>query len=119
MELLDSYVGFCISIGIDMRGGNLFFRLVNGQKAPYTPTQMTNKLKGYLRVLGMKEDGSTMHSFRAGGAVTKILEGMDLEQVMLEAYWKTEATANRYLGMAEVLNPFSVPVGDMTPSKYM
>ena len=58
---------------------------------------MTRLLQSYLKRAGMSNK-STMHSFRAGGAVAQALAGEDIAAIMRRGFWKTEAIARRYLG---------------------
>ena len=101
-----------------MKGSFLFFNMKDGKKERLLPREMTSALKKYLSMFGLPVEGKTMHSFRAGGAVTKILEGASLEQVMADAYWKSEAVAKHYLKLGNVLSPFNAKVGETSTAQY-
>jgi hypothetical protein len=65
---------------------------------------MTDNLRNYLKKYGMFEK-ETMHSFRSGGAIARLLEGEPLEEVMYKAYWKSKETAMHYTKILQVLCP--------------
>src|SRR3546814_5597201 len=46
----------------------------------------------------------SIHSLRAGGALYRHFEGAELEDVMLQAYWKSPATAEHYLQILRIAN---------------
>ena len=48
----------------------------------------------------------SIHSLRAGSAISKILERQSLRKVMYDAYWKSPATAWKYIKLYQVLFPF-------------
>jgi len=52
--------------------------------------------------MGMNE-GEGLHGLRAGGAIDKALSGASLQEIMLQGFWKSPASALRYLGMVELL----------------
>ena len=118
MRLLDEYVNFAREKGYPMEGSFLFFSMKDGKKERLLPREMTLALKKYLAMFGLPVEGKTMHSFRAGGAVTKILEGESLEQVMADAYWKSEKVAKHYLKLGHVMNPFNAKVGETSTAQY-
>jgi hypothetical protein len=98
--------------GYNMQGGYLFsgFDPVTKQRVKMLPVQMTTQLKKYKLKVGLRSDDQgalsrSMHSFRSGGAISKILEGEALETVMKEAYWKSPRTAIHYMKILEVLQP--------------
>ena len=113
-----NYVEFARKNGYPMDGSFLFFLMKNGKKCRLQPREMTDALKKYLALFGLPVEGKTMHSFRAGGAVTKILEGESLEKVMGDAYWKSEKMARHYLKLGQVLNPFNAKLGETSTAQY-
>ena len=63
----------------------------------------------------------SIHSLRAGSAITKVLEGQSLKKVMYDAYWKNPATAWKYLKLFQVLFPFKdfgVQLSALSPEDY-
>ena len=118
VRFLDEYVDFAKRKGYPMKGSFLFFLMKNGQKCRLLPQQMTDALKKYLAMFGLPVEGKTMHSFRSGGAVTKILEGESLAQVMGDAFWKTEAVARDYMRLEQVLIPFNAELGNTSTAQY-
>ena len=87
--------------GWDVTSGYLFRDLhtreqLKWEHAPgLTAQKGTIILKRWLRRLGLPELG--VHSLRAGGALYRHFSGDDLEDVMMQAYWKSPATAEHYL----------------------
>jgi hypothetical protein len=73
-------------------------------KGELRTAEMTKNLQGYLKKYGMFEK-ETMHSFRSGGAIARLLEGESLEEVMYKAYWKDRDTAIHYTKILQVLCP--------------
>ena len=55
---------------------------------------MDNNNQGELKL--------SIHSLRAGSAISKVLEGQSLRKVMYDAYWKNPATAWKYLKLYQV-----------------
>ena len=50
-------------------------------------------------------EGETLHSFRAGEAVTLALSRSQLADIMSHVDWRTAPTASHYLKLAQVLRP--------------
>ena len=63
----------------------------------------------------------SIHSLRAGSAITKLLEGQSLKKVMYDAYWKNPSTAWRYIKLLQVVFPFKdsgVEMDAISPEDY-
>ena len=125
VSLIEEYVECAIAQGYDMKGGYLFgnFDPVTKIKSKLKPAQMTAWLKKYLKQVGLNDDDQgllnrSMHSFRAGGAICRILEGESLEKVMQQAYWKCPQTALHYLKIMEVLCPTGSHSSRVSPQEY-
>ena len=81
---------------------------------------MTKVLKVHARNAG-KRTAITMHSFRSGGPLTRVLAGEDLPTVMQRAFWKKPRMAWRHVRLIEVLTPGSVGnsmVTGKSPEQY-
>ena len=62
-----------------------------------TAPRMTAALQVHLREGGMTEH-FTMHSFRAGGSLSKSLAGTAVDEIMKIGGWKTERVTPYYIG---------------------
>ena len=125
VQLIDDYVACAKQQGYDMRGGYLFsnFDPATKKRGKLAPAQMSAYLNKFLKKVGLSDSeqgalSKSMHSFRAGGAICKILEGDSLEKVMREAYWKCPATALHYLKVMEVLCPMGMAKPGISPQGY-
>ena len=65
---------------------------------------LQSRLRGYLQETDIY-DGETLHSFRAGLAITLALSGSQLADVMEHVDWRQAPTASHYLKVAQVLRP--------------
>ena len=70
--------------------------------APFSSTAAEALLRGYLREMG-SDDGETLHSFRAGCAITLALSGAELSEIMDHVGWTRRHTALHYLQLGNVL----------------
>ena len=107
VRAIELYVAMCSKLNIDLSRGYLF--------RPTTPqghissnqlsvSAMRSRLQQYLVEAGIYE-GESLHSFRAGSAITLALSGSQLSDIMSHVGWKSEATANHYLKLSQVLRP--------------
>ena len=76
-----------------------------------SPAFVNLRFRFYLHRAGMDASNQgdlklSIHSLRAGSAISKILEGQSLRKVMYDAYWKSPATAWKYIKLYQVLFPF-------------
>ncbi|CAH1264032.1 Hypp2818 [Branchiostoma lanceolatum] len=69
---------------------------------PFSAAAAGARLKTYLRQLD-EDAGETIHSFRAGAAITLAMSGVELEGVMAHVGWKGRATASHYMQLGKVL----------------
>jgi hypothetical protein len=65
---------------------------------PVTAAAMQARLKEHLRIHNL-DDGEILHGLRAGGALTRAIEGESLKEIMAQAFWKCPGTAMRYIGI--------------------
>ena len=95
-----------IKLGWTFVKGYLFSDEKNGKRmnGMIKPAKLPRLLKTYLTKFVMF-DQETMQSFRSGGAICRILEGENLEEVMYRAYWKSPKTALHYTKVLEVMCP--------------
>lgn len=114
VRAVERYVEIARSVGWNMDSGYLFPTVspgtdggppVRGRK-PVSASEMTAALKGYTKEVGIDQE-FTVHSFRAGGAITQALDGQSLESIMQRAYWKNPRTAWRYMRLMQVVSPGS------------
>ena len=113
LECTWRHSGESIRTGIVQMIANGYAKL--GVKSGWDPgnrtgtAQMSAYLKKFLKNVGLSDSeqralSKSMHSFRAGVAICKILEGDSLEK----AYWKCPATALHSLKVMEVLCPMGM-----------
>jgi integrase len=102
---IETYVAVAREIGIDLTSGYLF-RPTNPRghvvDAPFCSSTAEARLKTYLREARL-DAGETLHSFRAGCALTLTLSGSQLSDVMSHVGWSSPRTASYYLQLANVL----------------
>ena len=87
---MEDYVQFGYSIGVDMSVGFLYTK-INENRARF-PDKLTTgyvnaRFRFYLEKVGMDNNNQgdlklSIHSLRAGSAITKILQGQSLKKVM-------------------------------------
>ena len=59
---------------------------------------MGQRFKKYLEEFGINES-EALHGLRAGGALTRALDGESLTEIMQQGFWKSPSTALHYIGM--------------------
>ena len=104
---IEHYVAVAQQLRIDLTRGCLFRPTTpQGGKldAPFSSTAAEARLKGHLREMG-SDDGETLHGFRAGCAITLVLSGAELSEIMDHVGWTRRHTTLHYLQLAKVLNP--------------
>ena len=114
VKLMDSYVDFGNSIGVDMSVGFLYTRIdvtKHRHVDRLSPAYVNARFRFYLARAGMENCNQgdlklSIQSLRAGSAITKLLEGQSLKKVMSDAYWKNPSTAWRYIKLLQVFFPF-------------
>ena len=70
---------------------------------PLTSSSPEARLKYYLKDAKIDE-GETLHGFRSGSAITLVLSGSQLADVMSHVSWSNKGTALYYMKLAEVLH---------------
>ena len=124
VRLLDDFDEFTRKAGIETRGNRLFTKIKNGRRIlGNIPTDyLTERLRKYLKKADIEVNQGrlvvSIHSLRAGGPASKLLEGDHLKKVMFEAYWKNPKTAWRYIKLLEVLGPFEYDRKTISPEEY-
>lgn len=63
-----------------------------------TAQAMGQRFKKYLEEFGIN-DSEALHGLRAGGALTRALDGESLTEIMQQGFWKSPSTALHYIGM--------------------
>ena len=124
VRLMDDFDEFTRKAGIETRGNRLFTKIKNGRRIlGNIPTDyLTERLRKYLKKADIEVNQGrlvvSIHSLRAGGPASKLLEGDHLKKVMFEAYWKNPKTAWRYIKLLEVLGPFEYDRKTISPEEY-
>ena len=114
VRAVERYVEIAKSVGWSMDSGYLFPEITPGANGdppvkgvkPVSAAAMTTALKLYTKAVGIDQE-FTVHSFRAGGAITQALDGQSLSSIMQRAYWKDPKTAWRYMRLMQVVAPGS------------
>ena len=100
-------MGLAHEKGVDLTRGYLFHPTAPDlgiKDAPFTSSVAESRLKGYLREM-KADNGETLHGFRAGCAITLVLTGADLSEIIDHAGWTHRYTALYYMQLVKVLNP--------------
>ena len=107
VKAIETYVAVTAELGITLRNGYLF-RPTNArghvENKPFSSSSAEARLRVYLKEAGL-DQGETLHSFRAGSAITLALSGAQLADVMGHAGWESNSMALYYLKLAQVLRP--------------
>ena len=107
VKAIETYMAVSSEIGLHLSHGFLF--------RPTTPhgsvldkqlagSTMQSRLRLYLREANIDE-GETLHSFRAGAAITLALSGAQLADIMSHVGWQNPQTAAYYIKLAQVMHP--------------
>ena len=102
---IETYVAICQQLSIDLSRGYLFRPTTpqgNVIDKPLASSTTQQRLKLYLKEAQIDE-GETLHSLRAGCAITLALSGAKLADIMSHIGWKNEQTALYYMKLVEVL----------------
>ena len=101
----EKYVAICQRLSIDLSLGYLF-RPTTPQgeviDKPLASSTIQQRLKLYLKEARIDE-GETLHSLRAGCAISLALSDAQLADIMSHVGWKIDQTALYYMKLAEVL----------------
>ena len=105
VRAIETYVAIAKEIGIDLTRGYLF-RPTNAQghvlDEPLSSSAAKSRLKVYLSE-GNMNAGETLHSFRAGCALTLTFAGSRLADVISHVGWSSPKTACYYLKLANII----------------
>lgn len=105
VRAIETYVAIASELRVNVANGYLF-RPTNPQghilNKPFVSSTAEGRLKTFLREAQIDE-GETLHSFRAGSAITLALSGSQLADVMSHVGWNSKGTALYYMKLAEVL----------------
>lgn len=107
MKGIELYMDVARRIGINLTISYLFCPTTadNGMRdEPLSTTTAEARLKLYLWEMKANE-GKTLHGFRSGCAITLVLTGTDLSEIIEYVSWAQRHTALYYLQLAKVLNP--------------
>ena len=105
VKAIEAYVASSREIGVDLSRGFLFHAM-NAQghivEKPFASAAAESRLKIHLRNAHIY-NGKTLHSFRAGCALTLAFSGSPLADVMSHIGWSSSSTASYYLKLADVI----------------
>lgn len=107
VKAIETYMAICSELGLDLSHGFLFRPATPRggiQNKQLSSSTMQSRLQLYLKAASI-DAGETLHSFRAGAAITLALSGARLGDIMAHVGWKTPSTASYYLKLANVLRP--------------
>ncbi|CAM9942768.1 unnamed protein product, partial [Heterosigma akashiwo] len=108
VTLIEQWVDLATPMGFDMTRGWLFFNFAwpAWGKRYLDPRVMMQRLRSFILEVGMEEAAlakSTMHGFRVGMVITKLLAGEELGRIMRDAAWKKQSTVAAYAKLYHVL----------------
>lgn len=99
------YFDICRLIKVDISSGFLFRSLTRHgavSEEPFLGSAPYNRLKGYLKDLGIDE-GETPHSLRSGCSITLALLGIPKHAIAQHVGWRTSAMVDHYNHLHEAL----------------
>ena len=104
---IELYISISFALSLDLLSGFLF-RPLNSlgkiQNKQLASSILQSRLRSYLREADIY-NGETLHSFRAGLAITLAFSGSQLADIMEHVGWRHAPTASHYLKVAQVLRP--------------
>ena len=107
VKAIELYIGISSALSLDLLSGFLF-RPLNSlgkiQNKQLASSTLQSRLRSYLQEADIY-NGETLHSFRAGLAITLALSGSQLADIMEHVGWRHAPTASHYLKVAQVLRP--------------
>lgn len=104
---IERYFSIASMLGVDLSLGFLFRPLSPVGKVEnknISAGALQSRLRLYLDKAVVYE-GETLHSFRAGVAITLALSGSQLMDIMEHVGWRQAPTAYHYMKVAQVLRP--------------
>ena len=109
VKAIELYIAISSALSLDLLSG-LLFRPLNSlgkiQNKQLANSTLQSRLRSYLQEANIY-NGDTLHSFRAGLAITLALSGSQLADIMELVGWRHASTASHYLKVAQVLRPGS------------
>lgn len=107
VKAIELYVAISSALSVDLLAGYLFRPLSSTgkiQNKQIANSSLQSRLRCYLQEAKIYS-GETLHSFRAGLAITLALSGSQLADIMEHVGWRRAPTASHYLKVAQVLRP--------------
>ena len=104
---IEDYVGAALEAGWNISVGYLFrdvqLHVPWEDAPPLNASKASTILQQWLAHFGMP-DNVSIHGTRAGGALYRHFQGEEIEDIMLQAYWKRPETAEHYLQLFRMAN---------------
>lgn len=107
------YAKMCEHLGISIKGGYLFKPTSPSGSVLHAPfdspaaqARLWSYVKEMVQVFGNRR--VTLHGLRSGCAISLVLSGADMNDVMSHIGWKTVSTAQHYVKLHHVLQGNSV-----------
>ena len=107
VKAIELYVAISSALSVDLLAGYLFRPLSSAgkiQNKQIANSTLQLRLRWYLQKAKIY-NGETLHSFRAGLAITLALSGSQLADIMEHVGWRHAPTASHYLKVVQVLHP--------------
>ena len=108
VKALDDYISICTALKVSVHSDPLF-RTSQGNiilPDPFSTDAAEARLKSYLEAAGLSH--KTLYSFRCGRAITMVLTGSTLDDIVEHVGWKSHRMARHYLQLHKTLQPDSV-----------
>ena len=109
IKAIEPYIAISSALSLGLLSGFLFcppnyLGKIQNKQLPNSTFQ--SRLRSYLQEVNIY-NGETLHSFRAGLAITLALSGSQLAHIMEHVGWRHAPTVSHYLKLAQVLRPGS------------
>ncbi len=107
VKAIETYMAVCAELGLNLSHGFLFRPTTPRGGIPHkqlSSSTMQTHLHLYLKEAFL-DAGATLHSFRAGTAITLALSGAQLSDIMSHIGWRNPSTVSYYLKLAQVWRP--------------
>lgn len=106
---LEVYVRMCDYFKIPIRQGYLFRPTSPSGEvvaAPFDSSAAQSRLSAYVKELPefFKDRHITLHGLRSGCAISLALSGVEMGDIMSHVGWKTDATAQHYVKLRQVMD---------------
>ena len=105
---LEVYLKMCDYLNVDIRRGHLF-RLISPSgdllPRPFDSLAAQARLISYSKKIpnAFKGRHPTLHGLRSGYAISLVLSGIELREIMDYVGWKANTTAHHYIKLRQVL----------------